>query len=204
MGQAKLGALATSILNRRAGIPVTQMERWSPIVSNIRVERALHETSVSPEQKLLHESQVRASKVDALKEKPRQPILMLKQTPLVMRLVGANFRELYALPHFFERAFEHKDGSKSTFGIDELKQIPQLLTDPVAIFDQGNGRKLFVLDLQTKSGAIILVPVEFEAQKDFASVNFAVTAFAKEKKGKPKYGWIKKLEGQELYVNTKK
>ena len=129
---------------------------------------------------------------------------MLKQTPLVMRLVGANFRELYALPHFFERVFEHKDGSKSTFGMEELKQIPQLLTDPVAIFDQGNGRKLFVLDLQTKSGAIILVPVEFEAQKDFATVNFAVTAFAKEKNGKPKYGWIKKLEGQELYVNTKK
>ena len=52
-----------------------------------------------------------------------------------MRLVGVKFKELYALPHFFERIFEHKDGSKSTFGIEELKQIPQLLTDPVAIFD---------------------------------------------------------------------
>ncbi len=56
LGQAKLGALATTLLTRRGGVPVTQMERRSPIVSNIRVERALHETSVSPEQKLLHES----------------------------------------------------------------------------------------------------------------------------------------------------
>lgn len=35
LGQAKLGALATSILTRRAGVPVTQMAQWAPHVQEL-------------------------------------------------------------------------------------------------------------------------------------------------------------------------
>lgn len=142
--------------------------------------------------------------IDELEAVPKQTVLMLNQTPLVMHMVGADFKKLYATPHMFERLFESKDGSKGSFGKNELKQIPQALTDPIAIFDQDNGRKLFLLDLKTSTGSPVVVPVEFNARKDFATVNLALTAFAKEKNGKPKFGWIKNLKGKELYVNTKK
>lgn len=156
------------------------------------------------EQKLQNDVVAWNKLIDELDAVPKQTVLMLNQTPLVMHMVGADFKKLYATPHMFERLFKLKDGSKGSFGKNELKQIPKALTDPIAIFDQDNGRKLFLLDLQTSNGSPVVVPVEFNAQKDFATVNLALTAFAKEKNGKPKFGWIKNLNGKELYVNTKK
>ena len=161
-------------------------------------------SQTTAEQKLQKDVVAWNKLIDELEAVPKQTVLMLNQTPLVMHLVGADFKKLYATPHMFERLFKSKDGSKGSFGKNELKQIPQALTDPIAIFDQDNGRKLFLLDLQTSNGSPVVVPVEFNAQKDFATVNLALTAFAKEKNGKPKFGWIKNLKGKELYVNTKK
>lgn len=161
-------------------------------------------SQTTAEQKLQKDVVAWNKLIDELEAVPKQTVLMLNQTPLVMHMVGADFKKLYATPHMFERLFKSKDGSKGSFGKNELKQIPQALTDPIAIFDQDNGRKLFLLDLQTSNGSPVVVPVEFNAQKDFATVNLALTAFAKEKNGKPKFGWIKNLKGKELYVNTKK
>lgn len=161
-------------------------------------------SQTTAEQKLRKDVVAWNKLIDELEAVPKQTVLMLNQTPLVMHMVGADFKKLYATPHMFERLFKSKDGSKGSFGKNELKQIPQALTDPIAIFDQDNGRKLFLLDLQTSNGSPVVVPVEFNAQKDFATVNLALTAFAKEKNGKPKFGWIKNLKGKELYVNTKK
>lgn len=161
-------------------------------------------SQTTAEQKLQKDVVAWNKLIDELEAVPKQTVLMLNQTPLVMHMVGADFKKLYATPHMFERLFKSKDGSKGSFGKNELKQIPEALTDPIAIFDQDNGRKLFLLDLQTSNGSPVVVPVEFNAQKDFATVNLALTAFAKEKNGKPKFGWIKNLKGKELYVNTKK
>ena len=161
-------------------------------------------SQTTAEQKLQKDVVAWNKLIDELEAVPKQTVLMLNQTPLVMQMVGADFKKLYATPHMFERLFKSKDGSKGSFGKNELKQIPQALTDPIAIFDQDNGRKLFLLDLQTSNGSPVVVPVEFNAQKDFATVNLALTAFAKEKNGKSKFGWIKNLKGKELYVNTKK
>lgn len=158
------------------------------------------------EQKLAEESKNWESFVDSLTSKPTNHVRMLTQTPIVMHLVGADFKELYATPHFFDRIFENKDGSKTTFTKEEIKKIPSALADPVAIFDQENGRKLFLLDFTTKSKAPILVPIEFNAQGEIATVNLAISCFAKEKDGKPKWGWInsESLKGKELYVNKEK
>lgn len=158
------------------------------------------------EQKLAEESKNWESFVDSLTSKPTNHVRMLTQTPIVMHLVGADFKELYATPHFFDRIFENKDGSKTTFTKEEIKKIPSALADPVAIFDQENGRKLFLLDFTTKSNAPILVPIEFNAQGEIATVNLAISCFAKEKDGKPKWGWInsESLKGKELYVNKEK
>lgn len=170
------------------------------------IEGALAKIKVQQWEKSLQDD-VEAWKkaIDDMKSMPTNHVRMLKQTPLVMRLVGANFREVFATPHFFERMFnKEKDGSKSTYGVEEIKEIPEALTDPVAVFAQDNGRLLFLLDVKTESGASVLVPVEFDAQGEKAVVNLAITAYAKESHGKPNYGWLDGLVGKELYVNTKK
>lgn len=160
----------------------------------------------TPEQKLEEESEAWGKIVDSLTWIPDNQVRMLTQTPLIMKLIGASFRELYATTHFFERMFTNKDGEKGTFTKEEIKKIPKGLADPVAVFQQDNGRKLFILDFTTESNAPVLVPVEFESKGQYGIVNLAVSAYAKEKGGKPKWGFInnEKLKGKELYVNKSK
>lgn len=204
--QAAWGARVVSNWAKRTGIPVDQLADRAPIVSFDSEEgMSLNQKTLDvAEKKLQVEVEQWAKTLDDMHSMPSHQVLMLTQTPVVMHLVGADFKELYVTPHMFERLFKDKDGSKGTFGKREMAQIPQALTDPVAIFDQKNERKLFLLDIRTESGAPVIVPVEFSARKDFAEVNIVVTAFAKEKDGKPKFGWLKNVVGRELYVNTKK
>ena len=212
--QAEIGSRIVANLARNTGMAVEDLEGFVPKVIVQNVQNAQQDVGVvsqdnvnmraNAEATLEEEVQQWEAFVEGLESKPTQPVVMLKQTPLVMHLVGANFRELVATPHFFDRMFSKVDGESSTFGKAEIKQIPKALTSPIAIFDQDNGRKLFLLDLKTSSGASVVVPVEFEAGNKFATVNLVVTAFAKEKNGKPKLGWLKDFKGKLVYVNTKK
>lgn len=78
------------------------------------------------------------------------------------------------------------------------------MADPIAVFSQENGRPLFLLDVRVPSGAHVVVPVEFEASQDHATVNLAVTAVPKQSHGKPSYKWLGRFAGKALYVNTEK
>lgn len=44
-GQAKLGAIATSLLTRRAGVPVTQMDQWAPSVASAFSETGVDQSN---------------------------------------------------------------------------------------------------------------------------------------------------------------
>ena len=157
------------------------------------------------EEKLKEEVADWAKRIDALEGIPEESMLMLRQTPLVMHLIGADFRELYATPHFFERVFTGKDWGEKTLTKAEMKQIPAALSDPIAVFKQYNGRPLFLLDVHVPSGANIVVPVSFSAEKGHAAINLAITAVPKQARNKrPLYGWLKRFAGKELYVNTEK
>ena len=157
------------------------------------------------EEKLKEEVADWAKRIDALEGIPEESMLMLRQTPLVMHLIGADFRELYATPHFFERVFTGKDWGEKTLTKAEMKQIPAALSDPIAVFKQDNGRPLFLLDVHVPSGANIVVPVSFSAEKGHAAINLAITAVPKQARNKrPLYGWLKRFAGKELYVNTEK
>ena len=100
LGQAKLGALATYILTRRAGVPVTQMERWAPSASGVdrlgsRDSFGQKTGNLDANAKLIAEVKKWESLVDGLTRKPRQPVLMLTQIWL------GRISERFGLTHIF-------------------------------------------------------------------------------------------------------
>lgn len=148
--------------------------------------------------------------VDGMREKPSAPQLMLTQTPLVMHLVGADFKELYAAPHVFDGMFGASSNPKHNIhkNIDAkvLKQIPKALSDPIAVFrDPDNeSRMVFMLEVVDASGATVVVPVEFSAQKSRAAINLALSVYAKEKNGKPNVQWFIEEARNAVFINRKK
>lgn len=174
------------------------------------------------EEKLKAEAKEWSLRIDALLAAGKIPsdnVLMLKQTPLALYLVGANFGELYASPHFFDGLFPNqkknpKHNRHLNMTADLLKQIPEALTDPIAVFNQDNGRPLFMLDLKDTKGATIIVPVELNITKrsrgnNKALINIAATAFAKNDEGRegaPRNDYFFDLvnNGKLAYVNRGK
>lgn len=192
LGQAKLGALATSILTRRAGVPVTQMERWAPSASGVdrlgsRDSFGQKTGNLDANAKLIAEVKKWESLVDGLTRKPRQPVLMLTQTPVVMHLVGADFREVWAHPHLFDGMFPGSEKSSPDhhehllMTSEVLKQVPAAITDPVAVvWDDLNNSHVFVLDFKDAAGERVMVPVAFEATgPKRAVVNLVKTGFGR-------------------------
>lgn len=126
-------------------------------------------------------------RIDNLKSKPRQHVLMLRQTPVVMHLVGADFLELRAAPHVFDGMFPGSKKSKPNqhehpeMTADVLKQLPQALTDPIAItYDDHNKSYVFVLEVKNKLGKTVAVPVRFNATGSHnAELNLIKTAYGK-------------------------
>ena len=149
------------------------------------------------------------NRISALKGKPRQPVLMLKQTPVAMHLVGADFLELRASPHFFDGMFPNAGKSNPNHHIhmemdaDLIAQVPEALTDPVAITrDDRHNSFIFVLDLKNREGNTVAVPVRFSATGPYnARINLVKTAF-----GRDSTNWLE-LQGNNnalRYVNTEK
>ena len=168
--------------------------------------------TLSAEAKLREEAAVWEKAVDGIAasgKKPSQPQRMLTQTPLVMHMLGADFRELYLAPHAFDGLFpEQKSNPRHNahpnITADILKQIPGALADPIAVFGQDNGRLLFMLDVKDANGATVVVPVQFEAKKGFATITLATTVYSKEQNGVPNNAWFERQAKQLRYVNRQK
>ena len=191
MGQAKLGALATSILTRRAGIPVTQIWQWAPSVSNSFLSKGVQSRSLVAAENLQKDIESWTDLINRMDKKPRQPVLMLKQTPLAMRLVGAEFRELLADPHVFDGLFPKAERSNPRHNShpemtrDVLKQIPRALTDPVGAYkdmrvNPSHNTLVFLLDVWDSEGTPVIVPVRFNAQGNKGTINLALSTYGKQ------------------------
>ena len=150
--QSSAGIERTELVQKRAG------QKENPAVS------APEKTA---EQKLKEDSDTWGKLVDGLKEKPTQNVVMLKQTPLVMKLIGAKFLTLRATPHMFDGALPGAKKSSPSHHIHPeiskrvLKQIPEALTDPIAIFrdDRRENTYLFMLDLKAENNQNVVVAV---------------------------------------------
>lgn len=174
----------------------------------VEKENALYQQQEA-EAKLQEEIKEWENKVDdiaASKKIPSSEVLMLKQTPLIMSLIGkdtltgkiASENGIYASPHFF-------DGTHPNMTPDMRKQIPQALDDPIAIFDSDNpknrknGDIVFMLDIKDSNGATTIVPVTLNViGNNRVEINIATSAYTKENNGVPSDKWF------ENQIQTKK
>lgn len=171
--QSSAGIERTELVQKRAG------QKENPAVS------APEKTA---EQKLKEDSDTWGKLIDGLKEKPTQNVVMLKQTPLVMKLIGAKFLTLRATPHMFDGALPGAKKSSPSHHIHPeiskrvLKQIPEALTDPIAIFrdDRRENTYLFMLDLKAENNQNVVVAVKFNGPGRHAEINLAKTSWGPE------------------------
>ena len=149
---------------------------------------------------------------------PEQPVRMLSQTPLVMRLIGEDAVSkkiaagggVYAAPHVF-------DGTHPNMTPDMWKQLPEAMADPIAIFDtanpkhRGKGDIVFMVEIQDANGATVVVPVALDARgdDDRVRINILKSAYAKDdqRTGTPDNEWFKRQiveKKNARYVNGQK
>lgn len=169
---------------------------------NLRIERSedgrssieftQKEADNSGEQQFLAEAKDWAEYIDGLTEAPTTPSLMLKHTPLVMQLIGADDLPIYVNNHVLDGAFKREDRRKDQhrhleISKEILKAIPMAMADPIAIYKDDDphhvGDLLFMLDLKDKkTGSTIVVSVQLKKAIGYNKKSFyhaVVTSFGK-------------------------
>ena len=209
--QARLGASMVTLLAQRSGLPIERIGQIMPsILAEPQAGSHLEQVNVlSPEDKLAQEVAAWSDQIDQMQTKPSQPVLMLKQTPLVMHLVGADFHELKAHPHVFDGFFPWAERSSATHHShpemtrEVLKQLPTALADPIAIFkdDRRQGSYTFMLELLDAKGKTVVVPIQFEAQGYYGTINLVKTAFGKKN---DLFFSLQEQNDAVVYANTEK
>lgn len=190
---AEMGAKVHDAFFETLGIRLGKNRKELEQEYALRVKRAesaegFAQEPASAAEKLRKEAEDWGRFVDDLKVKPNQNVVMLKQTPLVMKLIGAKFLTLRATPHMFDGALPGKKSSPSHHIHPEiskrvLKQIPEALTDPIAIFrdDRRESTYLFMLDLKAENNQNVVVAVKFNGPGRHAEINLAKTSWGPDK-----------------------
>lgn len=115
------------------------------------------------QKKLLQEIEIwhkTIAKIISEQKLPKNSILLLKQTPLSMHLLGADVQKnLYISPKALIGLLDN-----NSVGVEELKQVPKELTDPIAVFKSA-GSYLYLLDIHTANDNIVFANVKFIANK---------------------------------------
>lgn len=224
---AQYEGLVLANLAQRTGLPFRTLETRAPKINLTTADgqtmtlgepgsiqqidrgRSPAVEAVNADQKLRSESEQWGSLLDGLTQKPTQPVLMLKQTPLAMNLVGANFRELRVHPHVFDGIFQTARRSSPRHNAhpemtkEVLKQIPQALTDPIAVFSDNRraGSYVFMLEVLDAAGHTVLAPVQFEATGGKGTINLLKTAFGQDR---PLWFSLRGSNNEVVYVNREK
>ena len=136
-----------------------------------------------------------------------QPIQMLRQTPLVMKMLGAKNLPVNVTYHtlYHDMVTTHQLSPKV------MKQIPRAMADPIMIFKSAStgGSFVMMLDVKDDRGGTVIVPIslEYESYNGY-KVNFVPSIYAKfnDKTGKPNNQWFLRQieEGNLVYRNNKK
>lgn len=106
---AEMGAKVHDAFFETLGIRLGKSRKELEQEYEVRVQRAesaegFSQEPISAAEKLRKDAEDWGRFVDDLKLKPTQNVVMLKQTPLVMKLIGAKFLTLRATPHMFDGA----------------------------------------------------------------------------------------------------
>lgn len=206
---ARLQAASIVRLAKDANIAPERIAEFAPKIESSNVTRdAFFQEPIDAAEKLRADAQQWKETVDKLTTKPRQQLTMLRQTPLIMKLLGADFQELRSSTHVFDGVYpgnkskdEHHEHLMMTK--DVIKQIPEAITDPVIVArDERHDSFVFFLDIKDANGESVMVPVAFEhpTEKKPVVFNIVKSAFGR--------GRLHlELQGQNnslLYINTKK
>lgn len=201
-GQAKLGAIAASLLARRAGVPVTQMAQWAPSVSGGENGQALRQIDK-------FEMQRRSYQFDRELEKWRNgdgdATFDLGSPSWVLQLFGVSpeapisaSREQFVHVLFpkeaRQRLGEKVLEGKHNLSADELKGILVGIQQPLAVFESGKSRKkmraIVVLTELQRKGADgndrnLIVPIRLTVRKGGQELvlNDVLSVYEKERFG---------------------
>lgn len=206
---ARLQAASIVRLAKDANIAPERIAEFAPRIESSNVTRdAFFQEPLDAAEKLRADAQQWKETVDKLTAKPRQQLIVLRQTPLIMKLLGADFQELRSSTHVFDGVYpgnksrdEHHEHLMMTK--DVIKQIPEAITDPVIVArDERHNSFVFFLDIKDANGESVMVPVSFEhpTEKKPVVFNIVKSAFGR--------GRLQlELQGRNnalLYINIKK
>ena len=160
--------------------------------------------------------------VKKLKNKRRDEEITVMETPIVLRLIGAEKRKV----KIGKRKWNETQQKHKEITPDILKKTPIATADPVAIFQSTTQPHSIVvitdiLDKETKANVIIPIKLEVDNNKKTEKINIITSTYArmnKEKDGIQKdwfiaqfenveREWVKgkpKFKAKALYLNTKK
>lgn len=164
---------------------------------------ALNQKAMLAEQKLNADAQAWGDNIDAVfngKIKNNSAIKMM-QTPLVLQNIGLEDLPIVMHPSKLKKILkDHPEMSP-----DILKQIPEHMADPMAVFpsDTSIGNMVVALELTDNKDNNVIVPIELSASAGRYNANIATSAYGKESKK-----WFadsfENKKGQPLYLNNKK
>lgn len=206
---ARLQAASIVRLAKDANIAPERIAEFAPRIESSNVTRdAFFQEPLDAAEKLRADAQQWKETVDKLTAKPRQQLIMLRQTPLIMKLLGADFQELRSSTHVFDGVYpgnksrdEHHEHLMMTK--DVIKQIPEAITDPVIVArDERHNSFVFFLDIKDANGESVMVPVSFEhpTEKKPVVFNIVKSAFGRGRLHLELQGRNNAL----LYINIKK
>lgn len=182
---ARLQAASIVRLAKDANIAPERIAEFAPRIESSNVTRdAFFQEPLDAAEKLRADAQQWRETVDKLTAKPRQQLIMLRQTPLIMKLLGAGFQELRSSTHVFDGVYpgnksrdEHHEHLMMTK--DVIKQIPEAITDPVIVArDERHNSFVFFLDIKDANGESVMVPVSFEHPTEKKPVVFNIVKSA--------------------------
>ena len=137
----------------------------------------------------------------------RKSVTMLKQTPLVLQMLGAKNLPVNTTYGVLKKVLV----DKHKLPPETVKQVPEAMADPVMVFKSAtqSGDLVMMLELKDQHGATVIVPIALEAvTPEGYTVNLATSVYGKgdEKAGRPNNQWfINQIQdGNLLYQNKKK
>lgn len=155
----------------------------------------------------LHAWQKTVDKFEKGELNPRKPVIMLRNTPLVLSLLGAD-KDLTVSTNY--RTLNKVLREKHKLPVDVMKQVPEAMTDPIMIFKSATVANDYVmmLDLKDDKGATVVVPVSLNYDGIASyTVNYVPSVYGRQNPvGTPNNNWfINQIEqGNLVYQNNKK
>ena len=134
-------------------------------------------------------------------------VTMLRQTPLVLQMIGAKNRRLMVNYGKLKEILV----TKHQLPVETLKQVPAAMTDPIMIFksDSQGGDWVMMLDLKDQHGATVIVPVLLEGIGESGyAVNIVKSVYGQKNTEtlRPNNHWFANqiAKGNLIYRNNKK